>query len=58
MTAENLSGENIYVQSVRLNGKDWDNPFLPYDELKNGGTLNFVMSSRSGEWGTHPGIPK
>ena len=57
MTAENLSRDNIYVQSVRLNGKDWDTPFLPYAELKNGGTLHFVMGSNPSKWGTHPGIP-
>jgi predicted alpha-1,2-mannosidase len=58
MTAENLSAENIYVQSVSLNGGDWDNPFLPYRELKNGGTLNFVMGPSPSKWGTHPSIPK
>ena len=26
MTAKNISDENIYVQSVRLNGKDWNTP--------------------------------
>lgn len=57
MTAKNLSSENIYVQSVRLNGKDWDNPFLPYDQLKNGGTLDFVMGGKPSQWGTNPDVP-
>ena len=30
MIAENLSEKNIYIQSVKLNGKDWTKPFLPY----------------------------
>src|SRR5208337_775264 len=34
MTAENISDKNIYVQSVRVNRKNWDSPFLPYRELK------------------------
>ena len=34
MTAENLSDANIYVQSVRLNGKKWDSPFLPFDAVE------------------------
>jgi putative alpha-1,2-mannosidase len=58
MTAANLSTENIYVQSVRLNGKEWTTPFLPYRELKNGGTLSFTMGPRPGEWGTNPVAPQ
>ncbi len=52
MTAESLSEQNVYVQSVRLNGKDWNSPFLPYSELKNGGTLDFVMGPKPNkQWG-------
>src|ERR1039457_1821385 len=39
--AKNLSDKNIYVQSVRVNGKDWPTPFLPYREIKNGGTISY-----------------
>ncbi len=53
ITADNLSDQNIYIQSVRLNGKDWNSPFLPYSELKNGGTLHFVMGPQPNtQWGT------
>jgi predicted alpha-1,2-mannosidase len=58
MTAENLSDQNIYVQSVRVNGKNWDSPFLPYRELKNGGKLEFTMGPQPSEWGTNPGSPQ
>jgi predicted alpha-1,2-mannosidase len=58
MTAENLSGRNIYVQSVKLNGRDWNSPFLPYKELKRGGTIAFTMGPQPGRWGTHPGTPE
>lgn len=52
MTAENLSDSNIYVQSVKVNGKNLASPFLPYSELKNGGTLQFTMGPEpSKEWG-------
>ena len=52
MTADNLSDRNIYIQSVTLNGKKWDSPFLPYEELKNGGTINFVMGPNPNKnWG-------
>ena len=43
MTAENLSEKNIYIQSVKLNGKDWTQPFLPYSELKDGGRIVYSM---------------
>jgi predicted alpha-1,2-mannosidase len=58
MTAENISDQNIYVQTVRLNGKEWNSPFLPYRELKNGGTIAFTMGPRPSQWGTNPGAPE
>ncbi len=59
MTAENISDENIYVQSVRVNGKNWDSPFLPYKELKRGGKIEFQMGSQPNKnWGTHPVLPQ
>ena len=51
MTAANLSDRNIYVQSVKLNGKDWNSPLLPYRELKNGGSIAFVMGAQPSQWG-------
>ncbi len=58
MTAENISDKNIYVQSVRLNGKNLDSPFLPYKELKNGGQIKFVMGPQPSQWGTKPVVPE
>jgi predicted alpha-1,2-mannosidase len=46
MIAEKLSDRNVYIQSVVLNGKKWNAPFLPYNELKNGGTIVFTMGPR------------
>ncbi|MBI3765284.1 MAG: glycoside hydrolase family 92 protein, partial [Ignavibacteriales bacterium] len=58
MMAENLSDENIYVQSARLNAKRWDKPYLPHDALKNGGTLVFTMGPQPNkEWGVKSDIP-
>jgi predicted alpha-1,2-mannosidase len=52
MTAHNLSDKNIYVQSVRLNGKDWSTPLLPYAELKDGGEIVFTMGPEPNKkWG-------
>jgi putative alpha-1,2-mannosidase len=58
MIANNLSDHNIYIQSVRLNGKSWDKPYLPYDELKNGGTIEFTMGPQPNkDWGRDSNIP-
>jgi predicted alpha-1,2-mannosidase len=58
MNANNLSDENIYVQSVELNGKTIDDPFLSYSALSGGGTLSFEMGPQPSKWGTNPQIPK
>jgi predicted alpha-1,2-mannosidase len=58
MTAENLSDQNIYVQSVRVNGKTWDSPFLPCSVVSQGGKLDFTMGPQPSQWGTNPGTPK
>lgn len=57
MTAEHISDQNLYVQSVKLNGKDWLSPFLPCNELKNGGTIDFVMGPAPSQWGTRTNVP-
>lgn len=59
MTAENISDRNIYVQSVRLNGKKWESSFLPFKELKNGGRIDFIMGPQPNkEWGTNAALPQ
>lgn len=57
MTAANISDKNIYVQSVKVNGKDWNTPFLPYREIQNGATIEFAMGAQPSDWGTKPGSP-
>ncbi len=58
MTAENISDQNIYVQSVHVNGKNWDSSFLPYRELKDGGSIAFSMGPQPNkEWAAHGAIP-
>jgi predicted alpha-1,2-mannosidase len=52
VSADNLSAENIYIQSVVLNGKLWKSPFLPHAELVKGGSLRFVMGAKPNTaWG-------
>ncbi|MFK8300547.1 GH92 family glycosyl hydrolase [Capnocytophaga canimorsus] len=43
--AENVSAENMYIQSATLNGKPLDRTFITDEELKNGGELKLVMKS-------------
>lgn len=43
IVANNLSEENKYVQSVTLDGKLLDAPFISYKELINGSKLVFEM---------------
>jgi predicted alpha-1,2-mannosidase len=58
MKAENISDENIYVQSVTVNGKDLDSPYLRYDTLKRGASIVFTMGPRPSQWGTNPVMPE
>lgn len=39
------SSVNRYVQSVSLNGTPLHRPYITYDEMKAGGTLDFVMGA-------------
>lgn len=41
--ANNLSPENRYIQSVKLNGKDYDQMFIMHSDIVNGGELVFEM---------------
>ena len=43
IVANNLSKDNKYVQSVTLDGKSIDSPFISYKELINGNKLVFEM---------------
>lgn len=45
VTTENWSNENIYVDKLYLNGKEYNNSFITYDDLKEGAELNFIMSN-------------
>jgi len=54
ITSENNSESNVYIQNAQLNGKDYQNTYLKYDALQNGGTLNFKMSEfPNKDWGKY-----
>ena len=51
--AKNLSMENCYIESVKLNGKPLKRSYIYNDEIVGGGTLEFKMTSnRNTKWAT------
>ena len=53
VTAKNLSRENRYIESVKLNGKPLNRSYIYFDEVHNGGKLEFIMTnSRKSTWAT------
>jgi predicted alpha-1,2-mannosidase len=50
--AENVSDENIYIQSATLNGKEFNRTSISHKEIQQGGTLQFVMGNTPNKnWG-------
>lgn len=54
-----ISEKNKFIKSCRLNGKTLNRTYLYHDEIMNGGTLVFEMTSTPSNWGTsEDAIPK
>ena len=50
--AKNCSDTNKYIQSARLNGKEWNKPWFSHDDIKDGGTLELKMGPKPNiHWG-------
>jgi putative alpha-1,2-mannosidase len=43
LIAENNSKENLYIQSITLNGKPYTKSFITHKQIMEGGTLVFKM---------------
>lgn len=55
VVAKNLSEQNCYVKSVKLNGKALERSYVMFDEVFNGGTLEFTMTDEpNSAWATQP----
>jgi len=55
MRTENYSDKNIYIQSVKLNGRIWNKTYIPFQEVHNGGELIFALwKTPNRKWGTAP----
>ncbi|MCX6249113.1 MAG: GH92 family glycosyl hydrolase [Bacteroidetes bacterium] len=54
--AENLNSTNFYIQSAKLNGKNYPNCYISHSDILEGGELTFVMGSAPNRtWGVTPG---
>ncbi len=51
IVANNNSDENIYIQSAKLNGKEYNKMFLTHETLTNGCTIEFEMGAAPSTWG-------
>ena len=47
--APNVSSENIYIQSVKINGQPYDKSFITHQQIMDGATVEFVMGNQPGE---------
>ncbi len=50
VNAQNNSPTNVYIQSVRLNGKPLNTPVITYDEIMQGASLDLVMGPKPTGW--------
>lgn len=46
LKANGVSKENIYIKSGRLNGKPFNLPYITWDEIQAGGTLELEMGNK------------
>jgi predicted alpha-1,2-mannosidase len=53
--ANQVSSQNRYVQSVRLNGQAHRRSFLWHASIADGGVLELEMGPKPSKWGTSPG---
>ena len=47
--ASNVNRENIYIQSVKVDGQPYDKSYITHQQIMNGATVEFVMSNQPGE---------
>jgi len=53
ITSRNSGKSNSYIQSAKLNGVPYSKSFLKYDDVINGGNLDFDMGSKPNkQWGS------
>ena len=50
IVANNVSDENIYIQSANLNGEIFEHSFIKHSDIIKGGSLVFEMGSSPSSW--------
>ena len=51
INAPNNSSENIYIQSMKFNGEDYNKSYFKHADLANGAVIDIVMGSEPSTWG-------
>ena len=55
ISASNNSKENVFIEGVLLNGKPWNNSFINFEDIQNGGHLEFDMNATPNkDWAGKP----
>ncbi|EJT75709.1 hypothetical protein GGTG_05641 [Gaeumannomyces tritici R3-111a-1] len=58
ITATSGSEADFYVQSLKVNGEEWDKPWVTWsDVFARGGTMQFVLGPNPKGWDTGPAPP-
>jgi predicted alpha-1,2-mannosidase len=47
LKANHVSAENIYIGSAKLNGQPFDRNYITWEEIQQGGTLEFEMTNKT-----------
>lgn len=47
---ENSGKNNNYIQSIILNGKEYNKPWIDYNDIIKGGSLKFIMGDNQKAW--------
>ncbi|NHZ44715.1 GH92 family glycosyl hydrolase [Massilia aquatica] len=53
--AHGNSPENVYVQSLKVNGAPWNKAWIRHADIAAGATLEFTMGSKPSAWGSDAG---
>jgi predicted alpha-1,2-mannosidase len=48
--------EAPYVQGLRIQGKDWDSPWVPWSALASGAQVDFDLGPLPSSWGSDPTV--
>jgi predicted alpha-1,2-mannosidase len=51
IVGEKSSPENLYVQSLKLNGRSYESPWIKWQDLAEGANLGFMLGSEPSKWG-------